>query len=135
MYVHSSRLLFVLFFFLMIRRPPRSTLFPYTTLFRSHWRRDGSAPTDRAPRATGSAARTTRRSRAQPSRLDQRDRARRAAARFPFRSYAATAADAWRRASDGRLAPASASAAISWLQPIMSSWSEPDRSAIASRAE
>src|SRR5258707_5969330 len=23
-------------FFLMIRRPPRSTLFPYTTLFRSH---------------------------------------------------------------------------------------------------
>src|ERR1019366_10820659 len=27
------------FFFLMIRRPPRSTLFPYTTLFRS-----GSAP-------------------------------------------------------------------------------------------
>src|SRR5258708_35632889 len=28
-----QRLLF--FFFLMIRRPPRSTLFPYTTLFRS----------------------------------------------------------------------------------------------------
>src|SRR2546429_387385 len=26
---------FLLFFFLMIRRPPRSTLFPYTTLFRS----------------------------------------------------------------------------------------------------
>src|SRR2546426_11390628 len=26
----------LLFFFLMIRRPPRSTLFPYTTLFRSH---------------------------------------------------------------------------------------------------
>src|SRR3712207_8946345 len=26
---------FRLFFFLMIRRPPRSTLFPYTTLFRS----------------------------------------------------------------------------------------------------
>src|SRR5260370_6331663 len=25
------------FFFLMIRRPPRSTLFPYTTLFRSSW--------------------------------------------------------------------------------------------------
>src|SRR2546428_13689439 len=24
------------FFFLMIRRPPRSTLFPYTTLFRAH---------------------------------------------------------------------------------------------------
>src|SRR3712207_7350952 len=28
------------FFFLMIRRPPRSTLFPYTTLFRSHRHRD-----------------------------------------------------------------------------------------------
>src|SRR2546430_17028103 len=27
------------FFFLMIRRPPRSTLFPYTTLFRSNWAR------------------------------------------------------------------------------------------------
>src|SRR5688572_33403598 len=32
-----------LFFFLMIRRPPRSTLFPYTTLFRSGI----SAKTDR----------------------------------------------------------------------------------------
>src|SRR2546427_5659782 len=34
----SSRLLtqlYSFFFFLMIRRPPRSTLFPYTTLFRS----------------------------------------------------------------------------------------------------
>src|SRR3712207_9273792 len=28
-------MLFHIFFFLMIRRPPRSTLFPYTTLFRS----------------------------------------------------------------------------------------------------
>src|SRR5260221_8565613 len=28
------------FFFLMIRRPPRSTLFPYTTLFRSVFRID-----------------------------------------------------------------------------------------------
>src|ERR1017187_10992629 len=27
------------FFFLMIRRPPRSTLFPYTTLFRSRYER------------------------------------------------------------------------------------------------
>src|SRR6266436_9534606 len=35
---------FFVFFFLMIRRPPRSTLFPYTTLFRS------SCPRDRAPR-------------------------------------------------------------------------------------
>src|SRR5256885_12948149 len=30
------------FFFLMIRRPPRSTLFPYTTLFRS-WSRPDAA--------------------------------------------------------------------------------------------
>src|SRR3712207_7115100 len=30
-----------MFFFLMIRRPPRSTLFPYTTLFRSRLRTDG----------------------------------------------------------------------------------------------
>src|SRR2546430_16888646 len=34
--MHSSvKVLHVFFFFLMIRRPPRSTLFPYTTLFRS----------------------------------------------------------------------------------------------------
>src|SRR2546425_6233830 len=32
---HTSILCFLFFFFLMIRRPPRSTLFPYTTLFRS----------------------------------------------------------------------------------------------------
>src|SRR2546427_2940028 len=31
----TLRSFFVFFFFLMIRRPPRSTLFPYTTLFRS----------------------------------------------------------------------------------------------------
>src|SRR5215469_17767949 len=31
----SQALFFSFFFFLMIRRPPRSTLFPYTTLFRS----------------------------------------------------------------------------------------------------
>src|SRR2546422_5700255 len=34
MYSSRSRQ-FPFFFFLMIRRPPRSTLFPYTTLFRS----------------------------------------------------------------------------------------------------
>src|SRR5256885_16003265 len=33
MYCRSSSV--CVFFFLMIRRPPRSTLFPYTTLFRS----------------------------------------------------------------------------------------------------
>src|SRR2546427_10902340 len=36
-YIYLLLLLFcfLFFFFLMIRRPPRSTLFPYTTLFRS----------------------------------------------------------------------------------------------------
>src|SRR2546430_16328513 len=34
-YNESLHLFSILFFFLMIRRPPRSTLFPYTTLFRS----------------------------------------------------------------------------------------------------
>src|SRR2546426_619461 len=35
-----SRPTVLFFFFLMIRRPPRSTLFPYTTLFRSRLGRD-----------------------------------------------------------------------------------------------
>src|SRR5690554_8136723 len=39
---HASILSFLLFF-LLLRRPPRSTLFPYTTLFRSHATR-GLAP-------------------------------------------------------------------------------------------
>src|SRR2546430_10403671 len=36
-YFHQTYIthIYLLFFFLMIRRPPRSTLFPYTTLFRS----------------------------------------------------------------------------------------------------
>src|SRR5438045_7558200 len=37
-------LLSIFFFFLMIRRPPRSTLFPYTTLFRSRDVRAGHPP-------------------------------------------------------------------------------------------
>src|SRR2546425_9886733 len=55
------------FFFLMIRRPPRSTLFPYTTLFRS------PAPT-RAPRRRCGArrrARRPRRTRASPPRSEE----------------------------------------------------------------
>src|SRR3712207_9102874 len=38
----------VLCFFLMIRRPPRSTLFPYTTLFRSRVVGRGVGPAERA---------------------------------------------------------------------------------------
>src|SRR3712207_8225584 len=40
----------VCFFFLMIRRPPRSTLFPYTTLFRSLCCRGGRRPEHRDAR-------------------------------------------------------------------------------------
>src|SRR2546429_6019580 len=39
-----SMLIYLFFFFLMIRRPPRSTLFPYTTLFRSLLIVSGYAP-------------------------------------------------------------------------------------------
>src|SRR5437762_11465519 len=45
---------FIFFFFTRIRRPPRSTLFPYTTLFRSphqEWPRPTSA-TSSTPRET-----------------------------------------------------------------------------------
>src|SRR5256885_12083912 len=38
------------FFFLMIRRPPRSTLFPYTTLFRSAARIATAPPRPFSPR-------------------------------------------------------------------------------------
>src|SRR5262252_10087211 len=49
-----SFFLFV-FFFLMIRRPPRSTLFPYTTLFRSsRWRRIRRCRSSSAPCTAGS---------------------------------------------------------------------------------
>src|SRR5690242_21825681 len=34
-WVYATITLVITFFFLIIRRPPRSTLFPYTTLFRS----------------------------------------------------------------------------------------------------
>src|SRR5256885_11037218 len=46
----------------MIRRPPRSTLFPYTTLFRS---RPGPLPVDRRLRGVLSAARPPRRTRSE----------------------------------------------------------------------
>src|SRR5215204_7302347 len=47
-----SQLAILLFFFLMIRRPPRSTLFPYTTLFRSRPR----PPPRRSARGAGCPA-------------------------------------------------------------------------------
>src|SRR3989442_10453615 len=63
-YIGDLRCFF--FFFLMIRRPPRSTLFPYTTLFRSNavtsistsWRRcprsQGACPGSQVPRTASS---------------------------------------------------------------------------------
>src|SRR2546429_4508970 len=65
---------FPLVFFLMIRRPPRSTLFPYTTLFRSPvcWpgllRRDGKA----APEIFFCARQDARRSEEHTSELQSR---------------------------------------------------------------
>src|SRR5436309_12693274 len=61
-----------IFFFLMIRRPPRSTLFPYTTLFRSHH-------CSGAIRSTSSISR--RKTRRSSRRVVSRQK--------PFRSYSA----------------------------------------------
>src|SRR3989337_3192841 len=41
-YLYGPMCVFLFFFFLMIRRPPSSTLFPYTTLFRSSTRLNSS---------------------------------------------------------------------------------------------
>src|SRR2546425_7852238 len=63
------------FFFLMIRRPPRSTLFPYTTLFRSssvsiaRRARPRARRARRSPRAASSSARARRRSEEHTSEL------------------------------------------------------------------
>src|SRR2546423_2695134 len=46
-----------MFFFLMIRRPPRSTLFPYTTLFRSAVRAGPKQPVELAAPLVGEAGR------------------------------------------------------------------------------
>src|SRR2546426_12250326 len=47
--MYSAHVYLIIFFFLMIRRPPRSTLFPYTTLFRSRGR-DPSRDRDQSDR-------------------------------------------------------------------------------------
>src|SRR5215469_18057994 len=71
---------FKCFFFLMIRRPPRSTLFPYTTLFRSTWwdRCSSDSPSPRpntcipGPRRPGPAMIPPRRSEEHTSELQSR---------------------------------------------------------------
>src|SRR6266480_5923092 len=45
----SCKFPILFFFFLMIRPPPRSTLFPYTTLFRSACPYDGGTDSSRQP--------------------------------------------------------------------------------------
>src|SRR6266700_5793126 len=60
------------FFFLMIRRPPRSTLFPYTTLFRSRTATSSCGST-RAPRASRPDGRRQPRSEEHTSELQSRD--------------------------------------------------------------
>src|SRR3712207_7584031 len=63
----SHHLCTIFFFFLMIRRPPRSTLFPYTTLFRSAcgtatttlaWPKPSGARNSTAASASATASRT-----------------------------------------------------------------------------
>src|SRR3712207_7656789 len=63
---------YIAFFFLMIRRPPRSTLFPYTTLFRSEMAMGdvgvAAAPCGQPPQESGSpdACSSERRKEPQP---------------------------------------------------------------------
>src|SRR3712207_8361735 len=63
------------FFFLMIRRPPRSTLFPYTTLFRSAGTRSSDAQAALSPaRRRRPLSRRAPRERRGTDRLDVGDR-------------------------------------------------------------
>src|SRR2546422_1538511 len=59
-------------FFLMIRRPPRSTLFPYTTLFRSHVARQGEGDVQRPLVQLGQELRPETRSEEHTSELQSR---------------------------------------------------------------
>src|SRR5690349_23022224 len=77
--VHSPDSPSFFFFFLMIRRPPRSTLFPYTTLFRSVSlastnRLSGSTKlrSRRSPARTSTSARSLHQGAARPSRQDRK---------------------------------------------------------------
>src|SRR5256885_12131555 len=55
-----------LFFFLMIRRPPRSTLFPYTTLFRSSiWSTNSETSQGRTAQLQASPTRVRKRQRSE----------------------------------------------------------------------
>src|SRR3712207_7558314 len=61
----------------MIRRPPRSTLFPYTTLFRSDRRQDNPRPQDTRSATSSELGRTRPRTHPSPSPRRRRTQARR----------------------------------------------------------
>src|SRR3712207_7396595 len=60
-----------LVFFLMIRRPPRSTLFPYTTLFRSRAHGILLAPARKAARARRTATKRPKKTTLPPWRMNR----------------------------------------------------------------
>src|SRR5688572_32675432 len=68
-YIYSFLLILFLFFFLMIRRPPRSTLFPYTTLFRS---RSEPAAKPSRPEAASAKSEAPASAAAQPREVDRK---------------------------------------------------------------
>src|SRR2546427_12082494 len=91
-------MLTIFFFFLMIRRPPRSTLFPYTTLFRSRaLAGDPARPHCRQrERLLHGRRRTPGRLRRRPRRADRRGaRARRRRRRKDPRADTARPGGAW----------------------------------------
>src|SRR5436309_6461922 len=69
----STSLRFCIFFFLMLRRPPRSTLFPYTTLFRSEGTLRAAGPGHGPPLAGWRRDRTRPRSEEHTSELQSRE--------------------------------------------------------------
>src|SRR2546422_5594689 len=68
----SNHLVFIFFFFLMIRRPPRSTLFPYTTLFRSCTSAEGTRCAAPCPTCRWALSRGRNRSEEHTSELQSR---------------------------------------------------------------
>src|SRR6266853_5598811 len=65
------RKLLALIFFLMIRRPPRSTLFPYTTLFRSRQSRCARASSRNCAATSAPAARCALEARCEGARSEE----------------------------------------------------------------
>src|SRR6266581_4442282 len=96
------------FFFLMIRRPPRSTLFPYTTLFRSRSRWRFSPTTcprncmPRRRRRSGPPCRCGRRTRLRPRRGRGRPRKNPSAASSAPRRSSCFKSRKWTTTRDGR---------------------------------